>query len=58
MKSRGNFIISSLSAGICTKSVLWLDDNVFSNSSESSANAFKYSLTERALQMFKNISFN
>lgn len=44
--------------GLGTQSVLWSDDRVFSNSSESGGNAFMYSLTERALQMLKNVSFN
>lgn len=44
--------------GLGTQSVLWSDDVIFSTSSESGGNAFMYSLTERALQMLKNVSFN
>lgn len=46
------------SIGLGTQSVLWSDDKVFSNSSESGGNAFMFSLTERALQILKNVSFN
>lgn len=44
--------------GLGTQSVLWSDDMVFSKSSESGGNAFMYSLTERALQMLTNVSYN
>lgn len=46
------------SIGLGTQSVLWSDDKVFSNSSESGGNAFMLSLTERALQMLKGVSFS
>lgn len=51
--NKGNHAI-----GLGTQSVLWSDDVIFSTSSESGGNAFMYSLTERALQMLKNVSFN
>lgn len=44
--------------GLGTQSVLWSDQNVFSSSSESGGNAFMYTLTERALQLLKGVSFN
>jgi len=46
------------SIGLGTQSVLWSDDSVFSAYSESGGNALMYSLTERALQLLKNQSFN
>jgi len=44
--------------GLGTQSVLWSDDLIFSTHSESGSNALMYSLTERALQLLKNQSFN
>lgn len=44
--------------GLGTQSVLWSDAEIFSHSSESGGNAFMYSLTERALQMLKGVSYN
>ncbi|KAF5067658.1 hypothetical protein DSECCO2_251100 [anaerobic digester metagenome] len=44
--------------GLGTQSVLWSDDLIFSSHSESGGNALMYSLTERALQLLKNQSFN
>lgn len=44
--------------GLGTQSVLWSDDLVFSTHSESGGNSLMYSLTERALQLLKNQSFN
>lgn len=43
--------------GLGTQSVLWSDENVFSSSSEAGGNAYMYALTERALQLLKNVSF-
>lgn len=45
------------SIGLGTQSVLWSDENVFSTSSEAGGNAYMFALTERALQLLKNVSF-
>ncbi len=44
--------------GLGTQSVLWSDEVVFSSCSESGGNAFMYALTEHALQLLKNVSFD
>ncbi|MGI6572695.1 MAG: hypothetical protein ACOX19_04590 [Fermentimonas sp.] len=44
--------------GLGTQSVLWSDGTVFSNSSEAGGNAYMLALTERALRLLKNSSFN
>lgn len=43
--------------GICTQNVLWSDAKVFATHSESGGNALMYTLTERALQIAKGMSF-
>ncbi len=43
--------------GLCSQSVLWSDASVFANYSESGGNALMYAMTERALQMLKDQSF-
>ena len=43
--------------GLGTQSVLWSDSKVFAAHSESGGNALMYALTERALQMAKEIPF-
>ncbi len=44
--------------GLGTQSVLWSDDLIFSSHSESGGNSLMYNLTEHALQLLKNQSFN
>lgn len=44
--------------GLGTQSVLWSDENIFSTSSEAGGNAYMFALTERALQLIRNVSFN
>lgn len=44
-------------AGLCTQSVLWSDASVFAKHSEAAGNALMYSISERALQLCKGLSF-
>lgn len=44
--------------GLGTQSVLWSDDTVFSTSSEVGGNTYMLALTEYALRLLKNNSFN
>ena len=44
-------------AGICSQSVLWSDANVFANHSEAAGNALMYSISERALQLCRGLTF-
>lgn len=46
------------SIGLGTQSVLWSDEKIFSSHSESGGNALMYALTEHALQILRNVSFN
>jgi len=43
--------------GLCSQSVLWSDATVFSKYSESGGNALMYAMTEYALQLLKDYSF-
>jgi L-alanine-DL-glutamate epimerase-like enolase superfamily enzyme len=43
--------------GLCTQNVLWSDAQVFSSHAEAAGNALMYAVTERALQMVKDTSF-
>lgn len=43
--------------GLGTQSVLWSDASIFSSHSESGGNALMYALTEQALQLLKNQSY-
>ena len=43
--------------GLCTQNVLWSDAKVFESHSESGGNALMYALTERAMQIAKNMIF-
>ena len=43
--------------GLGTQSVLWSDASVFSSRSESGGNALMYALTEQALLLLKNVTF-
>ncbi len=43
--------------GLCTQSVLWSDASVFAKHSEAAGNAIMYSISERALQLSKGLSF-
>jgi L-alanine-DL-glutamate epimerase-like enolase superfamily enzyme len=43
--------------GICTQNVLYADADVFSSHSEAGGNALMYALTDRSLQLSKNIPF-
>jgi L-alanine-DL-glutamate epimerase-like enolase superfamily enzyme len=45
------------SIGLGTQSVLWSDASVFSSHSEPGGNALMYALTEQALQLLKNVTF-
>jgi len=45
-------------AGLCTQSVLWSDASVFASHSEAAGNALMYSMSERALQICKGLSFD
>ena len=44
--------------GLCTQSVLWSDASVFASHSEAAGNALMYSMSERALQICKGLSFD
>ncbi len=44
--------------GLGTQSVLWSDGAIFSSSSEAGGNAYMLALTEHALRLLKNNSFN
>ncbi|MDI9521862.1 MAG: L-alanine-DL-glutamate epimerase [Bacteroidota bacterium] len=44
--------------GLGTQSVLWSDGTVFATSSEAGGNAYMLTLTEHALRLLKNSSFN
>lgn len=44
--------------GLGTQSVLWSDENIFSSSSELGGNVYMLALTEYALQLLKNTSFD
>lgn len=46
------------SIGLGTQSVLWSDAAVFTSHTESGGNSLMYAMTERALQILKNVSFN
>ena len=43
--------------GLCTQSVLWSDASVFANHAEAAGNALMYNMSERALQLCKDRSF-
>jgi L-alanine-DL-glutamate epimerase-like enolase superfamily enzyme len=43
--------------GLCTQSVLWSDADVFAKYSESGGNAMMYAMTEYALRMLKDYTF-
>jgi hypothetical protein len=46
------------SVGLGTQNVLWSDAQVFADNSESGGNALMYTLSEFALQLVKNKTFN
>ena len=43
--------------GLCTQNVLWCDETVFAENSESAGNALMYAVSERALQMVRGEHF-
>jgi L-alanine-DL-glutamate epimerase-like enolase superfamily enzyme len=43
--------------GLCTQNVLWSDASVFAENSETIGNSLMYSLTQRALEMVKGVTF-